>query len=89
MKNKNMMNHNIFKINDDESLSINIQKINAILKIFNDDQKQYSIIKNRLHISKKHINKIIKKYHDESLQKYFEIFKTLQFLRRYCRFYNM
>ena len=89
MKNKNMMNHNIFKINDDESLSINIQKINAILKIFNDDQKQYSIIKNRLHISKKHINKIIKKYHDELLQKHFEIFKTLQFLRRHCRFYNM
>ena len=84
MKNKNMMNHNIFKINDDESLSINIQKINAILKIFNDDQKQYSIIKNRLHISKKHINKIIKKYHDELLQKHFEIFKTLQFLRRHC-----
>ena len=24
MKNKNMMNHNIFKINDDESLSINV-----------------------------------------------------------------
>ena len=75
-----MINHNICKINDDESLSINIQKINAILKIFNDDQKQYSIIKNRLHISKKYINKIIKKYHDESLQKHFEIFKTLQFL---------
>ena len=89
MKNKNMMNHNIFKINDDESLSINIQKINVILKIFNDDQKQYSIIKNRLHISKKHINKIIKKYHDELLQKHFEIFKTLQFLRRHCRFHNM
>ena len=37
MKNKNMMNHNIFKINDDELLSVNIQKINVILKIFNDD----------------------------------------------------
>ena len=37
MKNKNIINHNIFKINDDKSLSINIQKINAILKIFNDD----------------------------------------------------
>ena len=78
------MNHSIFKINDDESLSINIQKINTTLKIFNDDQKQYSIVKNQLHISEKHINKIIKKYHDESLQKHFEIFKTLQFLRRHC-----
>ena len=84
MKNKNMINHNIFKINDDKSLSNNIQKINAILKIFNDDQKQYLIIKNRLHISKKHINRIIKKYHDELLQKHFEMFKTLQFLRRHC-----
>ena len=89
MKNKNIINHSIFKINDNESLLINIQKINAILKIFNDDQKQYLIIKNWLHISKKHINKIIKKYHDELLQKYFEIFKTLQFLRRHCQFYNM
>ena len=89
IKNKNMINHSIFKINDDESLSINVQKINAILKIFNDNQKQHLKIKNWLHISKKHINRIIKKYHDVSLQKYFEIFKTLQFLRRHCQFYNM
>ena len=42
-----------------------------------------------MHISEKHINRIIKKYHDESLQKHFEIFKTLQFLRRHCQFHNM
>ena len=67
MKNKNTINHSIFKINDDELLSINIQNINTILKIFNDNQKQYLIIKNQLHISKNHIDKIIKKYHDKSL----------------------
>ena len=89
MKNKNTINHSIFKINDDESLSINVQKINAILKIFNNYQKQYLMIKNWLHISKNYINRIIKKYHDESLQKHFEIFQTLQFLRRHCWFYNM
>ena len=32
---------------------------------------------------------MIKKYHDKSLQKHFEIFKTLQFLRRHCQFHNM
>ena len=50
------------------------------MKIFNDDQKQYLIIVNQLQISENHINRIIKKYHNESLQKYFEIFKILQFL---------
>ena len=39
MKTKNMINYNILKINDDELLSINVQKINVILKIFNDNQK--------------------------------------------------
>ena len=67
IKNKNTTNYNIFKINDDELLSINIQKINVMLKIFNDKNEQYSIIKNRLHISKNHIDKIIKKYYDKSL----------------------
>ena len=46
MKNQNMINHSSFKINNNESLLINIQKIIAMLKVFNDNQKQYSIIKN-------------------------------------------
>ena len=37
MKNKKTMNHNIFKINDDKSLLINVQKMNTTLKIFNNE----------------------------------------------------
>lgn len=46
-------------------------------------------MKKQLRISKNKINKIIKKYHDKSLQNYFDIFKTLQFLRQNYRFHNM
>ena len=48
MRSKKVFNHNVFKINDDESLSSNKQKFNAMLRILRDDQKQYSIIKEKL-----------------------------------------
>ena len=45
IKNKNTTNHSIFKINDNELLLINIQKMNITLKIFNDKNEQFLIIK--------------------------------------------
>lgn len=65
MKNKITTNHNIFRINDDESISINIQKINATLQIFMNNNKQFFIIKKQFNISKNQINQTIKKYHDK------------------------
>ena len=89
MKIKKVFNHNILKINKNESLSINKHKLSAILRILRNDKKQYSIEKKRLHISDHKIDEIIKNYHDESLQSHSDVFKTLQFLRQTCQFLNM
>jgi hypothetical protein len=86
---KRNFNKNILKINKNDSLSTNAQKLNTTLKIFRNQKEQYFIKKERLIIFEKKINEIIKEYHDESLQKHFEISKILQFLRRHCRFSNM
>ena len=47
---KKIINHNIFKINRNEFLSINTKKLKTILKILRDDQKQYFIKKNKFQI---------------------------------------
>lgn len=83
------INHSILKINNDGFISINVQKLNATLQIFRVEDEQFSIIKKRLDISKNEIDEIIKKYHDGSLQDHFDIFKTMQFLRRHCWSHNM
>ena len=60
-----------------------------MLRILRDNQEQYSVIKEKLQISEKDIDKCIKKYHDEFLQKHFEMTKIMQFLRRNCQFPHM
>ena len=42
MNDKNIINHNIFKINRNKSLSINTKKLKIILKFLRDDQKCYN-----------------------------------------------
>ena len=81
MRSKKIFNYSVLKINDDELLSSNKREFNTMLRIIRDDQKQYSIVKEKLQISKKDINKYIKEYHDELLQKYFEVTKIMQFLQ--------
>ena len=77
------------KINKNEFISANAQKLNATLRIFKNNQKQFSIMKKRFNVSNDKIDETIKKYHDKSLQNHFDIFKTMQFLQRHCRFQNM
>ena len=81
MRDKEVFNQNVFKINDDELLSLNKRELNVVLRIFRDDREQYSIIKEKLQIFEKDIDKCIKKYHDKSLQKHFEVTKIMQLLR--------
>ena len=64
---KEVFNYSVLKVNDDELLLFNKREFNVMLRILRDDQKQYSIIKRKLQISKKDIDKCIKKYHDKSL----------------------
>ena len=47
MKSKRIFDHNILKINKNESLSTNTNEINATLRILRDDEKQYSVIKKK------------------------------------------
>ena len=89
MKDKKVFNHNILKVNKNESLSINQRELSAILKILKNDQKQFSIVKEKLHISKNKIDEIIKKHHNESLQNHSNVFKILQFLRQTYYFFNI
>ena len=84
MNSKEVFNHNIFKINDDETLFANRHEVNLTLKIMRDDKEQFSIVHEKLQISKEKINEYIKEHHDESLQNHFNVTKTIQFLRQNC-----
>ena len=50
---------------------------------------QFSISKRKLQISRNKINEYIKKYHNNSLQRYSDVSKTLQLLWQNCQFLNM
>ena len=66
-----------------------LTEINMTLKIMRDDREQFSIIHEKLQISKNKIDEYIKEHHDESLQKHFDIAKIIQLLRQNCQFSNM
>ena len=89
MNSKEVFNYNIFKVNNNEILFVNRYEINMTLRIMRNDQKQFSIIHEKLQISKDKIDEYIKKHHDESLQRHFDVIKTIQFLRQNCQFSNM
>jgi hypothetical protein len=77
IKTKKSFNHNILKVNDDESLSINKHELNAILQILRDESEKFLIKKKKLQILINKIDKCIKEHHDESLQEHLGIIKTL------------
>ena len=89
MNSKKVFNHNILKINNDEILFANRHEINTTFKIMRNNQEQFSIVHEKLQISKNKINEYIKKHHDKSLQNHFDVIKTIQFLRQNCQFPNM
>ncbi len=53
MKEKKLINRNIFKINNNDSLSTSAQELNVTFRIFRDQKKQYFIKKKRLIILEK------------------------------------
>ena len=81
MNSRKIFNHNILKVNNDEILFANRYEVNMTLKIMRNDQKQFSIIHEKLQISKNKIDEYIKKHHDELLQSHLDVVKTIQFLR--------
>ena len=52
MKSKQIFDHNILKMNKNESVLININEINATFKILKDDKEQYFVIKKITNIEK-------------------------------------
>ena len=89
MNSKEVFNHNILKVNDDEILFANRHEVNMTLKIMRDDQEQFPIVHEKLQISKDKIDEYIKEHHDESLQNYLDVIKIIQLLRQNCQFSNM
>ena len=77
MNSKEIFNHNILKINNDETLFANQHEVNTTLKIMRNNQEQFSIVHEKLQISKDKIDEYIKKHHDESLQRHFDVIKTI------------
>ena len=72
-----MFNHNILKINKNESLLANKYELNATLRILKDDTKEFPIKKEKLQISIDKIDECIKEHHDELLQRHSRMIKTL------------
>ena len=72
-----MFNHNILKINKNESLLTNKHKLNATLRILRDDTKEFLVKKEKLQIFINKINECIREHHDKSLQEHLEVIKTL------------
>ena len=77
MNSKEVFNHNILKVNNDEILFANRHEINMTLKIMRDDQEQFSIVHEKLQISKDKIDDYIREHHDESLQSHSSVIKTI------------
>jgi len=77
IKTKKSFNHNILKINSDESLLTNKHELNAILRILRDKSEKFLIKKEKLQILNNKIDECIKEHHDERLQKHLEMIKTL------------
>jgi len=77
IKTKESFNHNILKVNNDESLLINKHKLNATLRILRDKSKEFLIKKEKLQISINKIDECIEEHHDESLQRHLKVIKTL------------
>jgi len=77
METKKSFNHNILKINKNESLLTNKYELNATLRILRDNTKEFLVEKGKLQISIDKIDECIKEHHDESLQGYLRVTKTL------------
>ncbi len=89
METKESFNHNILKVNKNESLLTNKHELNATLRILRDDTKEFPIEKGKLQISIDKIDECIKEHHDEPLQGHPGVTKTLQLLRQHCQFPQM
>jgi len=77
IRTKELFNHSILKVNNDESLLINKHELNTILRILRDKSEKFSIKKRKLQILINKIDKCIEEHHDESLQRHLEMIKTL------------
>jgi len=77
IKTKKSFNYNILKINKNELLLTNKYELNAILRIFRDNKKEFLIKKRKLQIFIDKIDECIKKHYDKLLQKHLKMIKTL------------
>jgi len=70
-----LFNYSILKINKNRLLLANKYKLNTILQILRDNTEEFLIEKKKFQIFIDKINKYIKKYYNELLQKYSRITK--------------
>jgi hypothetical protein len=77
METKELFNHSILKVNQDESLSTNKHELNATLRILRDESEEFPIEKGKLQIPIDKIDECIEEHHDEPLQGHSGVTKTL------------
>jgi len=77
IKTKKSFNYNILKVNKNKLLLTNKYELNAILRIFRDNKKEFLVEKEKLQISINKIEECIKEHHNKSLQKHLKVIKTL------------
>lgn len=77
MKIKKKFDRSILTIHKDNTFSSYHKEITSTMRIVKDDKEQFSIKKEKLQISKNKVEKYIKKHHNDSLQKYLKIIKTI------------
>jgi hypothetical protein len=76
IKTKKLFNYSILKINKNKLLLVNKYELNAILRIFRDDKKEFLIKKEKLQIFINKVDEYIKEYYNKLLQKHSKITKT-------------
>ncbi len=72
-----LFNYNILKINKNESLLTNKYELNTILRIFQNNKKEFLVKKEKFQIFIDKIDECIKKHYDKSLQKHLKVIKIL------------
>jgi len=72
-----LFNYNILKVNKNELLLVNKYEINATLRIFQNNTKEFSIEKEKLQIFIDKIDKCIKEHYNKLLQRHSKVTKIL------------
>jgi hypothetical protein len=89
MEGKKSTIHSILQTNKDATLGARTHEFNAVLRIMKDDEKQFSIPRNKYQVLERHQEQCIKDHHDDPTQGHPGITKTIENVQRNFAFPQM